>query len=424
MFSSPASSQSHLSTSRQPHASARPVATPAPTLPSGGCQFILLHSSVPDQRCSCQGFQLHETLPGAHCECGHQACYHSHDSLPQSTTEASSACYSTLVEKVRRLEAKYEHERKIWQEELKEEQRARREDVRVLREAVYSLYRFVEQDIPRKFDDVEDKIEGVVDCQQQLQERLMTVDDSTMALEDRVASLEDEQDSDGEGDEDEDEDGDDEATGQPLTQYGNDTARLDASLARQAAVQPSVGDECPASRDSHSYSVISSAPTSFETATPKSLDGDYRTCEESCSNSRSRRTITSTREDTPSIPSTKNTVSSEARLIPQLLQQARLNHATDDDDDDDDDACIKFTGASRTLDDEGSLPWSSSNLHDIHPAQLKRKRHGVDHEMTESGAESRHCFTLPSPPPLSLSSPDPAPGRCHVPAYSSFGLTN
>lgn len=417
MFSSPLSSPLHLSTSRPSHASARTVAITTPTLPRGGCQFILLHSSVPDQRCSCQGFRLHDSLPGAHCECGHQACYHSHDSIPHPPREGSSACCSGLADKIQRLEAKYDHERKAWQEELKEERRARREDVRILREAMYSLYRFVEQDIPRKFDDVEDKIEGVVDCQQQLQERLMTVDDSTMALEDRVASLEDGQDSNGDEETgDEDEDGN-EAIGESIEQSGNNTAMLDNSLSGQTVVQPSDGDDLSASRDIHSISVISPPPTSFEIVTPKSLDGNNRTCEKSCSIAKSRQTITSTREDAFSILSMKNTTPSETRLIPQHLHRARLNHTLDSNE-----ACIRNAGASRThLDNQDpSLSWPSSSLHASHPAQLKRKRHGVDHERTESAAESRHCFTLPSPPPLSLSSPDQAPGRCHVPAYSSF----
>lgn len=100
--------------------------------------------------------------------------------------------YLALVDKIHRLEAQHEHDRRIWEEELKEERRARREDIRILREAMYPFYKFMEQDVPQKFDDVEDKIEGVVDRQQQLQERVITVDDSTMALEDRVADLENE----------------------------------------------------------------------------------------------------------------------------------------------------------------------------------------------------------------------------------------
>lgn len=240
------------------------------------------------------------------------------------------------MDKMRRLEAQYEHERKVWQEELKEERRARREDIRVLREAMYSLYKVVERDIPRQFEYVEDKIEGLVDCQQQLQERVMTVDDSTMALEDRVANLEDEQDSNDGGAVDDE----DEVVGESSEQYGCDMAALDTSVAGQTAVR----DGFPASGS--------------------------------------------------------------------------------------DEASIKSAEASRTrLDDQDpSFQLPSNPLHTVNPAQLKRKRHGVDHEMAESIAESRHSFTLPSPPPLSLSSPDQAPSRCHsepsIAPYSSLGLTN
>ncbi|KAJ9268812.1 hypothetical protein DTO212C5_5013 [Paecilomyces variotii] len=247
-----------------------------------------------------------------------------------STTECTSAGYLALMDKMRRLEAQYEHERKIWQEELNEERRARREDIRVLREAMYSLYKVVEQDIPRQFEYVEDKIEGLVDCQQQLQERVMTVDDSTMALEDRVANLEDEQDSNDEGAVDDE----DEVVGESTEQYGCDMAALDTSLAGRFPA--SGGDE----------------------------------------------------------------------------------------------ASIKSAEASRTRLDDHDLTYQlpSNPLHTVNSAQLKRKRHGVDHEMAEFTAESRHSFTLPSPPPLSLSSPDQGPSRCHsepsIAPYSSFGLTN
>ncbi|KAJ9247873.1 hypothetical protein DTO280E4_975 [Paecilomyces variotii] len=245
------------------------------------------------------------------------------------------------MDKMRRLEAQYEHERKVWQEELNEERRARREDIRVLREAMYSLYKVVEQDIPRQFEYVEDKIEGLVDSQQQLQERVMTVDDSTMALEDRVANLEDEQDSNDEGAVDDE----DEVVGESTEQYGSDMAALDTSLAGQIAVRPSVRDGFPASG------------------------------------------------------------SDEASI--KLAEASRKTHLDDQDQ---------------------SFQLPPNPLHAVNPAQLKRKRHGVDHEMAESTAESRHSFTLPSPPPLSLSSPDQGPSRCHsepsIAPYSSFGLTS
>lgn len=154
----------------------------------------MLHPSVPDKRCACQGFRLDESLPGAHCECGHQACYHSHGAAitppADESPVSSSASYAALLDRINSLEAQYQRDRKIWQEELREERRVRREDVRVLREAMHAFFQFMEQDVPRQFVDIEDKIESVVDRQQQLHERVMTVDDSSMVLEDRIAELE------------------------------------------------------------------------------------------------------------------------------------------------------------------------------------------------------------------------------------------
>lgn len=98
--------------------------------------------------------------------------------------------YMALLDRIHNLESQYLHDKKVWEEELKEERRARREDVRILREAMYPFFKFMDQEVPQKWTDVEDRIEDIVDRQQLLQERLITVDDSTMALEDRIADLE------------------------------------------------------------------------------------------------------------------------------------------------------------------------------------------------------------------------------------------
>ncbi|KAL1971108.1 hypothetical protein VTN77DRAFT_59 [Rasamsonia byssochlamydoides] len=163
------------------------------SLPTGECRFIFLHPSIPDQRCACQGFHRDESLLGAYCQCGHQACYHLQGNVaipPPADDSVTSVSYVALLDRIRSLEAQYQRDKKIWEEELKEERRARREDVRVLREAMYSFFQFMEQDVPRQFVDIEDKIESIVDRQQQLHERVITVDDSSMILEDRIAELE------------------------------------------------------------------------------------------------------------------------------------------------------------------------------------------------------------------------------------------
>src|SRR5690625_4342381 len=72
---------------------ARIIPNAAVLLPTGECRFILLHPSVPDQRCCCQGFRRNENLPGAICECGHQACYH----VPRTTSTPTADPMTTTT---------------------------------------------------------------------------------------------------------------------------------------------------------------------------------------------------------------------------------------------------------------------------------------------------------------------------------------
>ena len=99
-----------------------------------------------------------------------------------------------MEERLRRLEEQHQQERKIWEDALKAEKRARREEARNLREAMHSFYKFMEQEVPRKFVEVEDKIDGIMDREYRLRERVMSIDDSSMALENRIADLENEED--------------------------------------------------------------------------------------------------------------------------------------------------------------------------------------------------------------------------------------
>ncbi|KAK2776357.1 hypothetical protein FQN53_002715 [Emmonsiellopsis sp. PD_33] len=107
-----------------------------------------------------------------------------------SPPAASGLSVMTLMERICRLEEQHQHDRKLWEDELKEERRARREDARVLREAMYSFYKFMEREVPGKFVAVDDKIDGLLDSVSRLEERIGVIDDSTMALENRVADLE------------------------------------------------------------------------------------------------------------------------------------------------------------------------------------------------------------------------------------------
>ncbi|KAL1995626.1 hypothetical protein VTN49DRAFT_1813 [Thermomyces lanuginosus] len=171
--------------------------SPSDIFPTGECRYIIVPrtSTADPQRCACQRFQRDDALPGAHCACGHQACYHAYAPVYPEPPEHSGSptgaySYRALVERIQSLETEHQHARRRWEAELREERRARREDVRVLREAMYSFFRFMERDVPRRFVEVEDRLDAVVDRQQRIQERLIGVDDASMALEERVARVE------------------------------------------------------------------------------------------------------------------------------------------------------------------------------------------------------------------------------------------
>jgi hypothetical protein len=169
-----------------------------PHFPRGECRFIMLHpSSIGDQRCSCPGFRQRKNHPGAHCECGHQACYHSYHgpggASPEEDTTSTSTSVSShkaLLERVHYLESQHRRDRRLWEEQLREERHARSEDVRVLREAMSRFFHFMEQVVPEQMVVIEDRIDGLVDVHEQLQERVIAIDDSSMALEDRILDLE------------------------------------------------------------------------------------------------------------------------------------------------------------------------------------------------------------------------------------------
>ncbi|EEH39357.2 hypothetical protein PAAG_08626 [Paracoccidioides lutzii Pb01] len=139
---------------------------------------------------------------GPTCECGHQACYHAPGDRVSSflaQQPASPPVLPTkmaLLERICRLEEQHRHDRRLWEEELKEERRARREDTRVLREAMHSFYKFMEGEVPRKFAAVDDKTDSLLDHVSRLEERITIIDDSTMTLENRVSDLEVDEDED------------------------------------------------------------------------------------------------------------------------------------------------------------------------------------------------------------------------------------
>ncbi|KAL9105421.1 MAG: hypothetical protein Q9227_009414 [Pyrenula ochraceoflavens] len=170
-----------------------------PALPAGGCRFILLHPSVPNQRCSCQGFHQNRNIPGSNCECGHQACYHVHTPVTSRLTPEQSssqtASNATLLDKVRKLEDALQNERvarqqdfRLQQEELREERRAREREIRIIREALAPFYRS-EEEIKRSIVELEDRVEGNYDEQIRMQGRIIALDEATEGIEAKLEGI-------------------------------------------------------------------------------------------------------------------------------------------------------------------------------------------------------------------------------------------
>ncbi|KKA16632.1 hypothetical protein T310_9750 [Rasamsonia emersonii CBS 393.64] len=362
----------------------------------------MLHPSVPDQRCACQGFRLDESLPGAHCECGHQACYHSHSAaVPPPAEESpvsSSVAYAALLDRINSLEAQYQRDRKIWQEELQEERRARREDVRVLREAMHAFFQFMEQDVPRQFVDIEDKIESVVDRQQQLHERVMTVDDSSMVLEDRIAELERavarETRDQAEWDNDEDDVDHDEAGRR--SPVGAQRADKDlGSFGHSVKTQVSGSDTNPSS-PSRSSATHSSDPTIHGDDVITKDDESIKQCQDLPSLSQNSISPAAARTQRNPIP--------ERQLLIQAIRDCDCESSPPSES--------EIGGkpsrspspfSSRYRKSSGSPPSScttvaSNSARVLVPAKRKRQQ--------------QHAWTLPNPPPLSLSDSSVEYGRC------------
>jgi hypothetical protein len=108
-------------------------------------------------------------------------------------TICTSPSHTILLQRLHHLETTHALDRKHWEKELRHERHSRQEDIRTLRETMYAFFRVVERDIPRQFAGVEDKIENLVDHHQRLREKVISVDDFSMAVEDRVIDLEQQQ---------------------------------------------------------------------------------------------------------------------------------------------------------------------------------------------------------------------------------------
>ncbi|OJD15271.1 hypothetical protein AJ78_04456 [Emergomyces pasteurianus Ep9510] len=197
------------------------------------------------------------TLPSypANCECGHQACYHAKGDMasssrvkepvspPAQPTQPTEPTQAVLLERIYRLEEQHRHDRKLWEEELKEERRARREDARVLREAMHSFYKFMEREVPQKFATVDDKTDVLLDHVSRLEERIGMIDDSTMALEIRVSDLEGDDDDENNDDHEKNHDDETEREGMDEEKPVGEDERNPKQARRKRLTTHSIGTE-------------------------------------------------------------------------------------------------------------------------------------------------------------------------------------
>lgn len=169
-----------------------PISPPTRPLPTGDCRFVLLHPSVHNQRCSCQSFH-HNGKPGTVCECGHQACYHAHShpfevqygvTVPRSNPPLDSTLVA-LLERIQNLEQALANEKRSREESLRRETQLRDGQFRLLQQTLQPFKR-KEVEVREKLVELEDRVEGNYDEQVRMMEKLIEVDDATMALEKRL----------------------------------------------------------------------------------------------------------------------------------------------------------------------------------------------------------------------------------------------
>lgn len=154
--------------------------------PHGGCHYQ--NTTGLDNRCSCQLYQHDRRAPGNMCDCGHSACYHS--PTQNARRLSPDRVITALVEKVKKLEESIVKERESRKDELSRERQIWEREARVLREALSPFYH-TEQDVKRRFMDLEDKVDANYDEQNRLGERIAALDDANTTLERRMQMWED-----------------------------------------------------------------------------------------------------------------------------------------------------------------------------------------------------------------------------------------
>ncbi|KAI0472191.1 hypothetical protein GGR56DRAFT_657305 [Xylariaceae sp. FL0804] len=177
-------------------------------LPSGQCRYILLNPEVKGQRCACVGFMLNHALPGVACQCGHLSCYHIKSTQPppektemdglrrrieflegQLDRENHSGIGSTLGSTLRRL-SELEEQIETSRDDAAQEMRDCYRNVNRVWQSVDQLERRQAAMANRSVAH-EERLDTHDHLLQSLRDRLVDIDDASMALEERVEALED-----------------------------------------------------------------------------------------------------------------------------------------------------------------------------------------------------------------------------------------
>lgn len=174
--------------------------------------FIKPHQSLTDQRCSCESYRQKQTVPGAYCDCGHQASYHLYAQCyedvareritkpiptfkkPPLPKQSPTDQIKALEQRLQTLETHHALDTAHWHQSLLQERHAHQETLKQLQQHITAFAQFMNAmqkfDVQRRFGEVEDRLDQVMDCQQRLFDKVVSVEDFGMMLEDRVAEVE------------------------------------------------------------------------------------------------------------------------------------------------------------------------------------------------------------------------------------------
>ncbi|OCL06007.1 hypothetical protein AOQ84DRAFT_343956 [Glonium stellatum] len=172
------------------HLPGKPSHDQAPQLPRGECGFIRSETDSPNgsrQRCSCRSF-FPDSLVRSRCGCGHQAWHHE----AQPLSSVSMQEHILVVEEVKRLRQDLKRF-EVFEQELHKERIIRDERDRIwkgIEERLYENMRWLKVHLDDKVEAVVDKTQECHDAIKAVQEKLISVDDAAMELENRIEKIE------------------------------------------------------------------------------------------------------------------------------------------------------------------------------------------------------------------------------------------